>query len=149
MLLTLKKASPDGNFMMIFRLLACLFMVSCVSVEKEDRKDASPEGLDISLEDQRRLAVENFDLEACDAQGGSMSIEGILGMPRCTISYPDAGNRCQDARECGGQCFANDTVTDFSAVSGEAFGICAATDSPFGCYSILVNGTPEPMICVD
>ncbi len=102
-----------------------------------------------SLEEQREEAIANFDHEACQAKGGEMRIDGLLGMPRCTIPYADAGAPCTDHSDCEGRCLNDDSVTDYDAPPGEARGLCEADDSPFGCYAEIENGTLAPAICVD
>lgn len=102
-----------------------------------------------SLEQLRKEAFEKIDVKACEDNGGTVRQEGILGFPRCTTPYSDAGNRCSDASDCQGRCFGKDGVTNFDTDKGETVGVCEANDSPFGCYSEIINGTPTPMICVD
>lgn len=102
-----------------------------------------------SLEERREEAIAAFDHEACATKQGAMTIEGLLGMPRCTISYIDAGAPCNDGSDCQGRCLASDQSMAANAPAGQVTGICAATDSPFGCYATVTNGAADPAICVD
>jgi len=102
-----------------------------------------------TIEEMRAEAWEKIDKEACAAKGGVVRQEGMLGMPRCTITYADAGEICRDASDCEGRCMGNDDVTDYDARPGEVKGVCEANDSPFGCYAEIRNGTADAMLCVD
>ena len=134
--------------MLRFLGIAVLLMVMSCAVHDDGKGNGPGETTGESLEEQRQSAIDGFDHNSCTAKGGEMRLEGILGMPRCTISFDDAGERCQGSGDCKGRCLASGG-TDFSAAPGEAFGACAANDSPFGCYSELEDGTPLPAICVD
>lgn len=102
-----------------------------------------------SVDEINADALADIDVEACEAGGGEVRAEGLLGAPRCVTPYPDAGEICSDASDCEGRCLGADDVTDFDAPDGEARGICEADDSPFGCFSEIRNGVAEAMICVD
>jgi len=102
-----------------------------------------------SIEDMRAEAWAKIDLEACESKGGVVRPEGMMGMPRCVTPSGDAGALCSDSSACEGRCLGRDGVTDYEAAPGEARGVCALDDSPFGCYAEIRYGTPEPMICVD
>ena len=87
--------------------------------------------------------------EDCATAGGVWHRAGMLGTYRCTFEFDDAGKICRDSSECGGRCMNADGVTDYDAPRGKQVGVCAANDSPFGCYGTLENGTMSPMLCVD
>lgn len=84
--------------------------------------------------------------EACTKAGGRVDMGGLLGRERCTRLFSDAGQPCTDSAQCQGQCRA----TQGGGVPGkDPKGQCTATDSPFGCYSVVANGQPTGMLCVD
>lgn len=100
-------------------------------------------------DEMREEAWAQIDQEACAAKGGTVRQAGMLGMPRCIIPYADAGKICGDASDCEGKCLGSDDVTDYDGKPGTLTGRCEADDSPFGCYSEIVNGSAGPGLCVD
>ncbi len=85
----------------------------------------------------------------CGAAGGQWERAGMLGQYRCTFYFQDAGNVCADGADCMGKCLAEDSVSDYDAPPGTQRGVCAPSDSPFGCYAEVSNGTVGAMLCVD
>ena len=83
---------------------------------------------------------------ACQAAGGSIRRQGLLGSEDCVQPYCDAGQACSDSSECIGRCYA-DNNTDFDG--GPAVGACQPTTSPFGCRTEVVAGTVGPTLCID
>ena len=97
----------------------------------------------------REDALAEIDVEACEANGGEVRPDGMLGLPRCITPYSDAGKVCSGSSDCEGNCIGDDRVTDYNAPPGEQKGICEADDSPFGCYAFIENGTVDHTICID
>jgi hypothetical protein len=102
-----------------------------------------------SLDEMRAQSLTVVDLAACDAKGGDVRQEGLLGLWQCVVSYGDAGNTCAAPRDCQGRCLAADDITDFEAPPGKAKGRCEADDSPFGCYAEINDGSLSAMLSVD
>ncbi|MFC6197052.1 hypothetical protein [Ponticaulis profundi] len=90
-----------------------------------------------------------IDHEACAENGGIVQMAGMLGYYRCTLIFDDAGKACSDTDDCMGKCLAEDMAMSPEETETEAVGKCAQTDSPFGCYSQIVDGKQTPTICVD
>lgn len=111
--------------------------------------EAESAGEGKSLEEARAESLAAIDRDACEAQGGEVRQEGLLGLYRCVLPYADAGKECRDSDDCMGKCLAQDDITDYDAAPGEARGVCQATDSPFGCYAEVVDGDVGAALCVD
>ena len=130
-------------------MVAAGLMALAACVAPEESQNAAGEQPEKTLEEAREEALAKIDVAACEAGGGVVRPEGMMGMPRCVTPYGDAGAVCSDASDCEGRCMGDDRVTDYDAPPGEAKGICEANDSPFGCYATIVGGTPDAMLCVD
>ena len=124
-------------------------MVACAVQPVETGGSIEENESQPSLEEMREASLEEIDMEACVAGGGTVQQEGLLGMFRCTTPYADAGKTCRDESDCAGRCMGSDDVTDYEAKPGATVGVCEATDSPFGCFATIEDGTPSPFICVD
>jgi hypothetical protein len=99
-----------------------------------------------TIDDLRAESLASVDSAACEAGGGEVRQEGMLGMYRCVKPYADAGKACSGKADCEGQCrFEGDAPTDGSPVTGA----CQRDDSPFGCYSEVEDGKIIHAICVD
>ena len=98
-----------------------------------------------TVEEMRAESLAAIDREACEARGGEVRQEGMLGMYRCVTPYADAGKECRDDADCEGKCLA----TDDAMVGEETTGACQANDSPFGCYAEIKDGKITDAICVD
>jgi len=83
---------------------------------------------------------------ACTTRGGEFRRSGLAGFWLCVVPYADAGKPCSDTADCQGGCLAPPNQTP---VRGEAPGVCAASNSQFGCYSRVENGVVGPGLCVD
>ena len=98
-----------------------------------------------SIEDMRAESLAAIDRAACEAGGGEVRQEGMLGMYRCVTPYADAGKECRSGSDCEGKCLARD-----GAMTGEeTIGACQANDSPFGCYAEVEDGKVTNALCVD
>lgn len=98
----------------------------------------------VEVEGEKATAAERA---ACDAAGGEVRRDGLLGHEQCIQMYPDAGQSCSDADDCLGGCHA---ANEGSVRLGEAAkGVCEADDSPFGCFTTISDGRAEGTLCVD
>lgn len=86
-------------------------------------------------------------VQACAAQNGVFSQQGMRGCYQCVLSYADAGKVCQDSADCQGKCKKTGEFTDASVKNQS--GQCASDSSPFGCYQTIEKGVAQPAICVD
>ena len=85
---------------------------------------------------------------ACDAVGGEISRQGLLGWEQCVQTYPDAGKACRGESDCEGTCRAD--PGNQSVAPGEpATGTCQTVDVPFGCYAMIEDGKMGYTLCVD
>lgn len=89
------------------------------------------------------LARQKQAKEDCDATNGAWGPRGMLGMPGCVHTMPDAGKPCQSNEECvAKECVVNPQTKES--------GMCKDTDSHFGCTAYFKPGTNGLMgICVD
>ncbi len=100
-----------------------------------------------TIEDLRAESLAAVDAAACERDGGEVRQEGLLGTWRCVRGYGDAGAACRGKADCEGKCLLPPAS---EAATGEpATGACQATDSPFGCYAEVEDGTVTAAICVD
>ena len=83
---------------------------------------------------------------ACEAAGGRISREGLMGWEHCVQTYPDAGKVCSGSDDCLGTC----RHTGEQLVPGsKAQGTCQVEDVPFGCYAMIEDGKVQHTLCVD
>ncbi|MBD3363572.1 DUF333 domain-containing protein [Candidatus Dojkabacteria bacterium] len=80
--------------------------------------------------------------EVCIATGGRWVQAGLLGTWMCEYLAADAGAPCTDSTQCENLCVVDITKNELA-------GICRGTNLPFGCYSEMIDGESQPMICVD
>lgn len=103
----------------------------------------------LGLEEQRARSLAAIDRAECEAGGGTVVQDGLLGLWRCTTPYADAGSSCRDAADCQGRCVDPEGASDDAEAPGAARGVCEADDSPFGCYAVITDGVRGPTLCVD
>ncbi len=84
----------------------------------------------------------------CEAAGGTVARDGMLGWEQCIQPYADAGKACTDNADCLGQCRLS-LGDDMPVMGKPVTGKCQANDSPFGCYATVENGRATPALCVD
>lgn len=115
--------------------------------EAGDLADANADsaGEEKTIEEFRAESLAQIDRTACEAAGGDVRQEGMLGLYRCVKPYADAGKSCRGDADCEGKCLA----TDDAAPESESVGACQANDSPFGCYAEIEDGKVAAAICVD
>lgn len=84
---------------------------------------------------------------ACAARGGTLQPVGRMQSIQCVIRYADAGQRCTDGDQCGGDCLLAEagSVPD----GGAAVGQCAATSNRFGCATRVEDGKADATLCID
>lgn len=83
---------------------------------------------------------------ACNAAGGTLGRQGLLGWEHCVQVYPDAGKVCTGEADCLGSCrYEGDAAQPGTPTTGT----CQVKDVPFGCYSVVENGLLQHAICVD
>ena len=84
---------------------------------------------------------------ACAAQNGSLQPVGRMQSIQCVIRYADAGKRCTDGDQCGGDCLVAETG---SVEAGQAaVGQCAPTSNRFGCATRVEDGKADATLCID
>lgn len=97
----------------------------------------------------RKLYKERINSKAikeCEKNGGKVQEAGIMALPHCVITYPDAGKPCKNSSECTKSCLLIESNEPMGAlVTGE----CQHNNLPFGCYAPVENGIAGPAICVD
>ena len=99
----------------------------------------------ISFDGEVATAAERAE---CEAAGGEVRRDGMLGWQQCVQTYTDAGKTCSDNDDCLGQCRLNIGET-MPQPDETVTGTCQASDSPFGCYATVEDGKATPTICVD
>ncbi len=84
---------------------------------------------------------------ACAARGGSLQPVGRMQSIQCVIRYADAGKRCTDGDQCGGDC----QLSEISSVpaGAAAVGVCAPTSNRFGCATRVEDGKADATLCID
>jgi len=84
---------------------------------------------------------------ACAAQNGTLQRVGRMQSVQCVIAYADAGKRCTDGDQCGGDCLADPTA---AIPAGQAAtGQCAPTSNRFGCATRVEDGKADATLCID
>lgn len=84
---------------------------------------------------------------ACAAQGGTLQRVGRLQSVQCVIAYADAGKRCTDGDQCGGDCLVPEGTN--VAAGTAAVGQCAPTSNRFGCATRVEDGKADATLCID
>ncbi len=84
---------------------------------------------------------------SCTAQGGTLQRVGRMQSVQCVIAYADAGKRCTDGDQCGGDCLLADTNS--VPAGGAAVGQCAPTSNRFGCATRVEDGKADATLCID
>lgn len=108
-----------------------------------ERADPAPAYQTVTVEGEVATAAERA---ACDAAGGEISREGLLGWEHCVQTYPDAGKTCISHGDCLGTCrYEGPSVAPGSTVEGT----CQVRDVAFGCYALVNKGKLEHAICAD
>lgn len=129
--------------------IACIGLGACTTSKLpqqqpqnlEDFKAALCAGVESDLCEMRLNALDDMDVAGCTAQGGELVGDGILGLPVCRVSFPDAGKSCGDSDDCQGACIGRHP--DQGQPS------CQAYAPLFGCYASYEDGEIQYEICVD
>jgi hypothetical protein len=86
------------------------------------------------------------EIQKCKEDGGVVKNVGLMGLPKCVITYADAGKACKGASECTHSCITMKADVQMGAkVSGE----CQHDNALYGCYSIVEDGVAGPRMCAD
>ena len=126
-----------GLFGILMGLSACAWFNSPDTPEPTPHERISFQG-EAATSSERAL---------CEAAGGTVRRDGLLGWENCIQDFADAGQSCKDNEDCLGRCMVSGEFADMGArsVTGE----CEATDSPFGCFQTIENGQATAALCVD
>ena len=84
---------------------------------------------------------------ACAAQNGTLQRVGRMQSVQCVIAYADAGKRCTDGDQCGGDCLLAEGAS--VAPGATAAGQCAPTSNRFGCATRVEDGKADATLCID
>lgn len=84
----------------------------------------------------------------CIARNGTMQPVGRMQTMQCVVRYADAGKRCTDSDQCGGECRTAD-VTARPVEGAAVAGVCQADSNRFGCFTRVEDGKAEATLCVD
>ena len=84
---------------------------------------------------------------ACAARNGTLQRVGRLQSVQCVIAYADAGKRCTDGDQCGGDCLLPEGAS--VAAGAAAAGVCAPTSNRFGCATRVEDGKADATLCID
>lgn len=84
------------------------------------------------------------DRAACTASGGFVERMGMAGAEGCLHYLKDAGKVCTAKADCQGMCL----YQGGQPMPAHPTGLCAPTDSPFGCHTSIDNGKVVGL-CVD
>ena len=158
------KAAADWRLPMrrLLTVLAALALAACAAPQSGDAPGAPAEtpaveqpfiGYDgkplVDAEGVWDNSVQealNADAEACAAAGGDIRPVCMRGNPMCIVTFPDAGAACTDGADCAnGRCFAEGDAE----MGKQASGVCAPSNDPCGCFTVIEDGVAQPTLCVD
>ncbi|WP_394222052.1 hypothetical protein [Alteromonas gracilis] len=131
-------------------LIAVLFLIGCGAQPQEkvpslEEVAKLEQVVDTSLPlVQQAYSIETQ--EVCERQGGSWKKIGRQQSFGCVLPTADAGNVCNDSRECEVACIVDDN--DIKA-GEEVQGVCLNNTDLLGCRSYVSNGVVEQTLCVD
>ena len=86
-------------------------------------------------------------VQACTANGGTITKVGRQQCHQCIVTYNDAGKACQDSTDCQGTCARQGEFV--AAGTANQVGQCTIDSSPFGCRQLIKKGVAQSAICVD
>lgn len=98
------------------------------------------------VEKMRNEALAEIDVEACEANGGTVRGVCMFGIPACVIPFSDAGETCSDSSQCEGVCWIENS---FPAVGSEATGTCTANAQDCKCGVEVIGGKVAGGLCED
>jgi hypothetical protein len=121
------------------------------STQIESRKGASS-ALQERKSDRFRPVVRTVgatpadEVRRCEQNGGKIERRSLgQRFEVCVVPFRDAGSRCTDNSQCEGACIADAVSRTRVASTGR----CQADNDPYGCFSELVNGKTDELVCVD
>lgn len=85
----------------------------------------------------------------CDAVGGKVMRTGMAGWEHCIQDMADAGETCSDSSECTSKCLIPPQESREYSPGEAATGVCAQTDTIFGCVTFVTDGKAEHTLCID
>ena len=128
----------------VLAVLAGAILVSCAPTAAPPTTTPTASKEDLSVEPGQTPSA--AQTASCTTRGGEFRRSGLAGFWLCVVPYADAGKPCSDTSDCQGGCMTGPNQTP---VRGQAPGVCAASNSQFGCYSRVENGVVGPGLCVD
>ena len=90
-------------------------------------------------------------LADCLSKGGRVDIAGMSGNEMCVLPFSDAGKACRGSKDCLGACLLDEKrwtgmrVGPNTAVVGR----CQPTNYPYGCFTLVENGSVQSSMCID
>lgn len=126
--------------------IAGLTLTSCASTPPEQMSTADKIKAYAPISVAGKIATP-AERKQCEAVGGVIQRAGKAGYERCTQSLPDGFKVCTDSDQCLGQCVVN--RPGIFPPGRPTDGICAMTDNPFDCKTIIENGRAGATLCVD
>ena len=103
--------------------------------------NASPDTRTAS--DKKLTAAE---IQKCKEDGGVVKNVGLMQIPKCVITYADAGKACKNSSECTKSCI---TMKSDIQLGAKASGECQHDNALYGCYSVIEDGVAGPRMCAD
>ena len=113
-------------------LSICIFSFSLCSscLPQQDNRSAYEKDL-------YKKAMVSEEIKNCKKNGGVVQGAGLLGIPNCVITYPDAGKSCKNSSECTHKCLL---IGKNIPMGAPAVGECKPNSLSFGCYAPVEDG---------
>lgn len=86
------------------------------------------------------------EIQKCKQDGGVVKNVGLMEIPKCVITYADAGKVCKSSSECTTSCV---TMKSDIQMGAETSGECQRDNALYGCYSVVEDGVAGPRMCAD
>jgi hypothetical protein len=86
------------------------------------------------------------EIQKCKEDGGVVKNVGLMGIPKCVITYADAGKACKNSSECTKSCI---TMKSDIQLGAKVAGECQHDNALYGCYSSVEDGVAGPRLCAD
>lgn len=120
-----------------------ILISSCSPITNSD----APE--DTQVQRKPNEADARVDSEKCEAAGGHVERRGMLNRQMCVIPFADAGEACQDSRDCEGRCLTSPRADKRHETGGGVVGSCQNDNTRFGCSTEVEDGVAGPGLCID
>lgn len=136
----------NNLFLTSVSILSLLAASSC-SMTRENKNT-----IDVS-KDNKETEISTSNQAECEAKGGKWGKIGLSLKDECNFKTKDAGNTCQDSKECEGGCFATLSDEEWSQLSGsnkeiKTDGACSEMKITVGCH-IEVEAGIGRYKCID